>query len=109
MIAGRFETLEHPVTYSHGKAYALEQRVGSVGYVSLNADEAESLADRFGGVALGTDMDGGFGPGDLPVGLDHPRKLDALAEALRDAGWSDGEVEGFAYGNWLRLLSRVLA
>ena len=71
----------------------------------------ERMADLMGhrrGVALGTDMDGGFGPGDLPVGLDHPRKLDALAEALRSAGWSDSEVEGFAYGNWLRVLERAL-
>ena len=59
-------------------------------------------------VALGTDMDGGFGPGDLPAGLDHPRKLDALADALRAAGWSDRDVEGFACANWLRLLSRAL-
>ncbi len=71
----------------------------------------ERLAELMGhrrGVALGTDMDGGFGPGDLPLGLDHPRKLDALAEALRAAGWSDQDVEGFAYANWLRLLTRAL-
>ena len=69
------------------------------------------MADLMGhrrGVALGTDMDGGFGPGDLPVGLDHPRKLDALAAALRSAGGADSAVEGFAYGNWLRVLERAL-
>ena len=71
----------------------------------------QRLADLMGhrrGVALGTDMDGGFGPDELPVDLDHPRKLDSLANALRTAGWSDQDVEGFAHGNWRRLLERTL-
>jgi membrane dipeptidase len=56
-------------------------------------------------VALGSDMDGGFTPNHLPTGLDRPEALEALAEALRDAGWSDDEVRGFASGNWRRFLS----
>ncbi|MHC4414771.1 MAG: dipeptidase [Planctomycetota bacterium] len=68
---------------------------------------AEVMGHRRG-VGLGSDMDGGFGPGDLPVGLDHPRKLDALAEALRDAGWPDEDVEGFCCANWRHFLERTL-
>jgi membrane dipeptidase len=60
------------------------------------------------GVALGSDMDGGFGPDDLPVDLDHPRKLDALAGALAEAGWSDDEIDGFRHANWRRFLKRTL-
>lgn len=60
------------------------------------------------GVALGSDMDGGFPPTDLPEGLDHPAKLTVLAEALRSRGWSDTEIEGFAYGNWRRFLGEAL-
>ena len=56
-------------------------------------------------VALGSDFDGGFGPGDLPVDLDHPRKLGALAEALAEAGFSEEDMAAFAHGNWLRVLS----
>jgi membrane dipeptidase len=61
------------------------------------------------GVALGSDMDGGFGPGKLPIGLEHPTKLDALAEALSDSGWSDIDVGNFAFGNWRRFLEENLA
>lgn len=57
---------------------------------------------------LGSDMDGGFGPADLPMDLDEPRKLDALAEALRLNGWSETEVDGFAFGNWMRFLHEAL-
>ena len=60
------------------------------------------------GVALGSDMDGGFGPDSLPEHLDHPRKLDALSDALAAAGWSDDDVKGFAHGNWRRFLQRAL-
>ncbi len=60
------------------------------------------------GVGLGSDMDGGFSPGALPTGLDHPRKLEALAEALREAGWPDADIEGFRHANWRRLLEQAL-
>jgi len=66
------------------------------------------VADLMGhrrGVGLGSDMDGGFTPRDLPIGLDHPRQLGTLAAALRNSGWSEAEVEGFAWGNWLRFLT----
>jgi membrane dipeptidase len=60
------------------------------------------------GVGLGSDMDGGFPPSALPPGLDHPRKLEALAEALRNAGWPDEDIEGFRHANWFRFLERAL-
>jgi len=60
------------------------------------------------GVALGSDMDGGFEPGELPEGLEHPTRLGALAEGLAASGWSAEEVAGFRYGNWRRLLEEVL-
>jgi membrane dipeptidase len=59
-------------------------------------------------VALGSDMDGGFGPNELPIGLDHPTKLGALADALRQQGWSEAAVNGFAYNNWRQFLERAL-
>lgn len=53
-------------------------------------------------VGLGSDMDGGFTAAVLPAGIEHPRDLAKIAEGLRSRGWSDGEVEGFAWGNWAR-------
>jgi membrane dipeptidase len=60
------------------------------------------------GVGLGSDMDGGFPPSDLPIGLDHPTTLNALADALRGSGWSDDEIEGFAWRNWHAFVGRAL-
>lgn len=53
-------------------------------------------------VALGSDMDGGFGADRLPRGVDRPRDLVRIAEALRDGGFSDADVHAFAWGNWAR-------
>ena len=39
-----------------------------------------------GGVALGSDMDGGFGPDRLPRDLEHPAHLERLADRLRELG-----------------------
>jgi membrane dipeptidase len=60
------------------------------------------------GIALGSDMDGGFTPDRLPIGLDHPAKLPSLLHALRKEGWSREEVTDFAWGNWMQLLTRAL-
>jgi membrane dipeptidase len=59
-------------------------------------------------VALGSDMDGGFGTSDLPVDLDAPAHLPRLADALRRHGWSEPEVRGFAHDNWMTFLRREL-
>ncbi len=53
-------------------------------------------------VGLGTDMDGGFGAGDLPTGIRRPADLEKLAHALLAAGWQEAEVDDFAWGNWAR-------
>lgn len=65
---------------------------------------AEHVAEVAGSrrfVGLGSDADGGFGADRLPVGIDAMGDLARLAEALRDAGWSDDEVLGFTGRNWL--------
>jgi membrane dipeptidase len=68
---------------------------------------AEVMGHRRG-VALGSDMDGGFGPKDLPEGLDSPAKLPLLLESLRNVGWIDADRRAFAYDNWRRFLQNVL-
>lgn len=60
------------------------------------------------GVGLGSDMDGGFPPSGLTAGLDHPRKLDALSDALRTAGWPETDLENFRHANWHRFLDQTL-
>jgi membrane dipeptidase len=90
-----------------GKFLALDRRA-TISDCIAHIERVAEVAGRRDVIALGSDMDGGFGPGDLPVGLDHPAKLDGLAEALRSRGWSDAEVQCFGWGNWMRVLRSAL-
>lgn len=69
----------------------------------------ERVAELMGhrrGAGLGSDLDGGITAHDLPAGISRPRDFDRLAEALSAHGWSDDEVEGFAWRNWTEFWGR---
>lgn len=66
---------------------------------------ARYIADRIGveHVGLGSDFDGATMPEDLGDVTGLPR----LIEALRGAGFDDGDVRRIAHGNWLRVLEET--
>ncbi len=66
-------------------------------------DHICSLTGSTRHVALGSDMDGGFGADDLPVEIERAGHLIRLAEALHDRGWNDEDIHAFAWGNWARV------
>lgn len=57
---------------------------------------------------IGSDLDGGFGPDQVPEGLRGPDRFDALADALSSCGWSASERESFAWRAWHDLLRDAL-
>jgi membrane dipeptidase len=79
-----------------------EQGRASIGDCVAHVQHVCEIAGDRRHVGLGSDMDGGFGASRLPEGIDTPAGLSRLAEGLRDAGWSDDEVRGFAWENWAR-------
>jgi membrane dipeptidase len=89
--------------------FLVDERRATVDDCVAHVEHVASVMGHRGGVALGSDADGGFGPDRLPVGVDHPTRFDNLAQALTAAGWTDAEVEGFRHANWRRLLDRALA
>ena len=58
--------------------------------------------------ALGSDLDGGFGPDRLPREIRHPRDYGRLADGLAGRGWSASDLNGFRRDNWLRTLRAAL-
>ncbi len=126
------------VVASHSNAYALcahprnltdEQiqrvaaRDGVVGVVLYNpflGEEAVSLATVLahidhmvqlvgpGHVALGSDLDGGFGTQDAPEGIETVADLARIGDGLRDQGYPNPAVEQILGGNWLRILRQAL-
>ena len=67
------------------------------------------LAGSAGHVAIGTDMDGGFGRDQIPQEIRTAADLPKVGEALGRAGFSRGDVEGMLGGNWVRFFRDHLA
>lgn len=53
-------------------------------------------------VAIGTDLDGGFGKEQSPSDLDTIADLQQLVGILQARGYSQEDIEGIFHGNWVR-------
>jgi membrane dipeptidase len=73
--------------------------------ISVIVDHVEYVADRVGveHVAIGSDFDGCT----VPDAVADVRGLPRVLSALRDRGFSDGELEAIATENWLRVLTET--
>jgi membrane dipeptidase len=77
------------------------------GVVSIDAaadhvDHICQLAGNADHVALGTDLDGGFGTEQTPVGLDTIADLQKLDGIFAARGYDEGTINKVFHGNWLR-------
>lgn len=59
-------------------------------------------------VALGSDLDGGYGTEQTPAGLSSIADLQKLGEILAQRGYSDENIDAVFHGNWLRFFERHL-
>jgi membrane dipeptidase len=59
-------------------------------------------------IGIGTDMDGGFGRGEIPDEISTSADLPRLADALAEANFSDHDIRGFMGQNWLDFFKRSL-
>lgn len=66
-----------------------------------------AIAGHRRAAGLGSDMDGGFSALDMPEGIETPSDLVKLSDELRRRGWSDDEIEGFAWRNWCEFWERA--
>jgi len=57
--------------------------------------------------AIGTDLDGGFGREQSPYDLDTIADLQKIPDMLKKRGYSDADVEGIMFGNWLRFFKEA--
>lgn len=75
------------------------------------ADHIDHLREISGDVrhvAIGSDLDGGFGTEQTPTDLDTITDLHKLEEILKKRGYSDADVHAIFWGNWLRFFGENL-
>lgn len=65
-------------------------------------DHVCQLAGNARHVAIGTDLDGGYGTEQSPNDLDTIADLQKIPAILRGRGYAEADVEGVMHGNWLR-------
>ena len=79
--------------------------------VAAVADHIDHICQLVGNchhVALGSDLDGGFGREQCPRDLRSIADLHQIGEVLLQRGYADAEVTAIFAENWLRFLRRVL-
>ncbi len=87
-----------------------ETRPDVVGLGAL-VDHLEHVCELAGNarhVAIGSDLDGGFGTEQTPRDVDTIADLQKLPALLRDRGFTSGDVDAVMHGNWLRFLDAAL-
>ncbi|MEM7755816.1 MAG: membrane dipeptidase [Planctomycetota bacterium] len=82
-----------------------EDRRATIDDAVRHVEHVCEIAGHRNAVGLGTDMDGGVSRNALPEGIDLPERLPRLLDGLRDIGWSDNDLAGFAFGNWARVFN----
>ena len=67
------------------------------------------LAGNTDQVALGTDLDGGFGKEQSPNDMESIADLPKVGELLLERGLSKTEVQKILSGNWIQFLTNTWA
>jgi len=84
------------------------RHVVSIDTVADHIDHICQLVGNRNHIAIGTDLDGGFGSEQTPSGLDSIADLQKLNNILSGRGFSNSDLDGFFHGNWLRYFHKYL-
>ena len=79
----------------------LDMLLNHIDYVCQMAGNADH-------VGIGSDFDGGFGLGDIPFEMNSISDIQLIGAGLKKRGYRPEDVEAICYGNWLRMLERIL-
>jgi len=67
-----------------------------------NVDHICQLAGSHRHVAIGTDLDGGYGSEQSPIELETIADVQKFADVLDGRGYTSATIDDIFYGNWLR-------
>lgn len=84
------------------------REMATLDHVADHIDHVCHLAGNHFSAGIGTDLDGGYGREQVPVGIDGIADVQKLAEILSQRGYGDEAIADVFNGNWLRWLQRHL-
>jgi len=91
------------------KAGETDNSLVSMDRVIDHMDHVCQLAGDARHVAIGSDLDGGFGAEQSPRELDTIADLRMIPDLLGKRGYKELEIEGIMHGNWLRFFRKAWA
>jgi len=94
--------------YPGWKVGQTSNEVISLEDVANHVDYVCQIAGNTKNVGIGSDLDGGFGYEQTPRELNTIADLQKLDGVLKTRGYSDADIDGIFYGNWLRFFSEHL-
>ena len=83
------------------------RRVATLETVVDHIDHVCQLTGSAECVALGSDLDGGYGTEESPADLETVADLAKIPLILRRRGYCESEITGIMHANWMRLLERA--
>ena len=87
---------------------ATSPNVLDLGSVANHIDHMCQITGSSRGIAIGSDLDGAFGNEQTPGDVKSIADLQKLAGILSGRGYSDSDIRGIFYRNWLHFLLRAL-
>ena len=87
--------------HSTNQGITLENAVDHIDYICQRSGATKH-------VAIGTDLDGGFGKSQSPSDIDTIEDVINMADLLGKRGYSELDIDAIFNGNWLRILRRGL-
>jgi membrane dipeptidase len=91
--------------------FVIGETPGSVVSLAAVADHIDHICQLAGNakhVAIGTDLDGGFGTEQSPAGIETIADLQKLDAILTGRGYSPADIDNVFHGNWLRFFLAAL-
>jgi membrane dipeptidase len=91
--------------------FVIGQTLGNVVALAAVADHIDHICQLTGNashVAIGTDLDGGFGTEQSPAGLETIADLQKLDAILTSRGYTPADIGKIFHGNWLRFFLNAL-
>jgi membrane dipeptidase len=76
--------------------------------VADQVDRVCQLAGSSRHAAIGSDLDGGYGVEQSPIGLETIADMPGVGEILASRGYKDAALDDVFSGNWMRALGKVL-
>ncbi len=83
-------------------------QVVSLETVADHIDHICQLAGDCEHIAIGSDLDGGFGTEQSPSGLETIADLQKIGSILASRGYDETDIQSVLHGNWLRFFSHHL-